>query len=125
MRELGFTMNLKREWMNMEPSKRDWKLFREKIGTWQETYMEKLVGEYVELLNDGVPASSKFWALEKRIKQDKKKPGVILEVRKQQMVDDIIRLLGDGVITMDDLLEFSDELRDNIKSLQERMNDEI
>lgn len=25
----------------MEPSKRDWKLFRDKIGTWQERYMEK------------------------------------------------------------------------------------
>ena len=87
--------------------------------------MEKLVGEYIELLNDGVPASSKFWALEKRIKQDKKKPGVLISPSKRQMLYDIIRLINDGAITMDDLLEFSDELRDNVKFLQERMNDEI
>ena len=28
---------------NMEPTKKDWKLFREKIGGWQETYMERLI----------------------------------------------------------------------------------
>lgn len=25
----------------VDPSKRDWKLYREKIGKWQEHYMEK------------------------------------------------------------------------------------
>ena len=28
---------------NMEPTKKDWKLYRERIGDWQEAYMEKLV----------------------------------------------------------------------------------
>ena len=27
----------------VEPSKRDWKLYREKIGGWKEHYMEKLL----------------------------------------------------------------------------------
>ncbi len=79
----------------MEPSKRDLKLFRQKINTWQETYMEQLVIEYSELLNGDLPASSKFWKLEKRIKQDKKKPGVILNLRKQEMAIDIVRLIDD------------------------------
>jgi|SRR6056297_2455437 len=109
----------------METSKKDWKLFRKKIADWQETYMEKLIKEYIDFLNCDKPASSKFWELEKRIKQDKKKPGVILELTKGDMLFDIIRLLDDGVITMDELLEFSDELRDNVKSLQERMNYEV
>lgn len=52
----------------MEASKRDWKLFRDKIASWQESYMEKLVKEYAALLKDDLPASSKFWALEERIK---------------------------------------------------------
>src|SRR5660397_38711 len=111
--------------MIMKPSNKDWKLFRMKIADWQETYMEKLVKEYIAFLNCDTPASTKFWELEKRIKQDKKKPGVILELRKGDMLFDIIRLLGDGVITMDDLLEFSDELRNNVKSLQGRMNYEV
>lgn len=27
----------------IEPTKRDWKLYREKIAEWQEDYMERLV----------------------------------------------------------------------------------
>lgn len=107
--------------MSVEPSKRDWKLFRDKIGTWQETYMEKLVREYTVLLNDDLPASSKFWELEQRIKQDKNKSGVMINLSKQQMLFDIIRLINDGAITMYDLQEFSDELRDNVKFMQEEM----
>ena len=34
----------------VEPSKRDWKLYREKIGEWQERYMERLVKEAVSLI---------------------------------------------------------------------------
>ncbi|MDF1618414.1 hypothetical protein [Petrocella sp. FN5] len=52
----------------MEPSKKDWKLFRDKIGSWQELYMEKLVKEYIAFMNRDWPASSKFWELEKKIK---------------------------------------------------------
>ncbi len=38
MSEYGFT-------------KKDWSLFREKIADWQETYMDKLNKEYIELLS--------------------------------------------------------------------------
>lgn len=57
-------------------SEKDWKLFRSKIADWQEAYMEKLNGEYIELLSDEGDASEKFWTLEKRIRQDKKDCGV-------------------------------------------------
>ena len=99
----------------MEPSKKDWKLFRDKIGTWQERYMEKLVMEYSVLLNDNLPASSKFWELEQRIRQDKKKPGVIINLNKRQMILDMIHLINDGAITMDDLQDFSEELKNDVK----------
>lgn len=45
----------------------DWKLFRSKIGEWQEAYMDKLNKEYIELLNGDKLPSEKFWELEKRI----------------------------------------------------------
>ena len=39
---------------------KDWKLFRKKLGSWQEAYMDKLNKEYIDLLNgDGRP-SEKF-----------------------------------------------------------------
>jgi hypothetical protein len=104
--------------MDMEPSKKDWKLFRSKIASWQESYMEKLVKEYILLLNDNLPASSKFWELEKRIKKDKKSPGVIIDIMKSEMLFDIITLINDGAITMEDISDFSEELRDNVKFLQ-------
>ena len=74
-------------------SKQDWKLFREKLPEWQEAYMEKLIKEYSKLLNSSEPASEKFWALEERIKKDKKNPGVILEVSKSEAIWDIATMI--------------------------------
>ena len=57
----------------MDISKKDWKLFREKLSGWQENYIEGLVKEYANFLNDDIkPASERFWELEKRIKEDKR-----------------------------------------------------
>ena len=51
----------------MDISKKDWKLFREKLSGWQENYMEGLVKEYANFLNDDKkPASEKFWELESK-----------------------------------------------------------
>ena len=36
----------------MNISKKDWKLFRERLSDWQENYMEGLVKEYANFLND-------------------------------------------------------------------------
>ena len=98
----------------MEVSKSDWKLFRACIGNWQEAYMERLVKEYVDLLEGEENASDKFWKLEERIKKDKKHPGVILELSKGNMVFDIVALINSGVITTADLEGFSDELKESV-----------
>ena len=47
-------------------SKKDWKLFQEKLPDWQEAYMEKLLKEYIKLLQKKSNASDRFWELEKR-----------------------------------------------------------
>lgn len=104
----------------MEISKSDWKKYREKISGWQEHYMERLVEEYKTLLRSDQLASDKFWELEKRIKQDKKCPGVLIEMRKSSAIFDIARLIGDEVISVDDLDEFSDDLKEVVKFLIER-----
>ena len=44
----------------MEVSKRDWKLFREKIADWQESYMDHLNKEYIKLLSGDKNPSDKF-----------------------------------------------------------------
>lgn len=106
---------------NMEVSKRDWKLYREKLPEWQEAYMERLVASYVEYLTGDEPASEKFWEMEKRIKRDRKNPGVLIELSKQDMPFDLIRLLNEGVITVRDLDDFSDDLKEYVKFLKDRL----
>lgn len=84
--------------------------------------MEKLVKEYIEMLsNDDKPASEKFWTLEKRIKNDRKHPGVIIDVRKSNALYDIIRFIALEVITYDDLADFSEDLKKDIEFLLERL----
>ena len=58
--------------------------------------------------------------LDKRIKADRRKPGVIIEMRKSEMLYDIVALINDKVITQDDLEEFSDELKEYVQFLLDR-----
>ena len=104
----------------MEVSKSDWKLFRTRIGDWQEAYMERLVKEYMDLLEGEENASDKFWKLEERIKKDKKHPGVRLELNKGNMIFDIVTLINSGVITTADVADFSDELKESVDFILRR-----
>ena len=49
---------------------------------------------------------------------DKKRPGVILEMRKSNTIYNIINLINDEVITIDDLDGFSEELKDTVTLLR-------
>lgn len=104
----------------VEISKVDWKLFRKKVPGWQEHYMEQLNKEYIELLSAPGNASDHFWELEKRIKQDKKHPGVLIELRKSTAIWDIAYFVRDEVITMDELEGFSEDLIDAVKLILRR-----
>lgn len=93
----------------------DWRLFRKKLPEWQEAYMDGLVREYIQLLSDSRAPSEKFWVLERRIREDKHRAGVCLDMRRSYMLDNIIRLLREGVITVEALDDFSDELKDAVR----------
>lgn len=104
----------------MQITERDWKIFRKKIPNWQESYMERLAKEYIILLQSEKKASSKFWELEERIKEDKKSPGVIIDMRRSTAINNIINLVLDEVISLDDLEEFSDDLKDTVKYIVQK-----
>ena len=105
----------------MEISKSDWILYRKKVAGWQENFMSRLNNEYIALLSaDDKIASEKFWELEKRIKDDRRHPGVIIEVSKSNAVFDIARFIRFDVITYDDLVDFSEDLQQTVKELLDR-----
>ena len=104
----------------VEISKADWKLFRERVPEWQENYMERLIKKYIKLLSSPGNASDHFWELDKRIKTDRKHPGVILEMRKSEAIWDIAILINKKVITLNDLEGFSQELIDSVVELLNR-----
>lgn len=104
----------------MQITERDWKIFRKKIPDWQEAYMERLAKEYTTLLQSEKKASSKFWELEKRIKQDKKSPGVLIDMRRSTAINNIVSLVLDEVISLEDLDEFGNDLQETVKFIVEK-----
>ena len=101
----------------MEISKADWKLFQDRLRLWQENYMERLIEEYVKMLQGPENASSKFWQLDRKLKSDRLNPGVTLVLDKQQVINDIASMVKIGVITIADLEGFSEELVNEVKRL--------
>ncbi len=95
----------------------DWKLFRKKIPVWQEIYINKLNNEYIAILKTKENPSEIFWKLEERINKDKKSVGVMIIMKRSLFLSNILALLSDEVITIDELDEFSDELKEIIKNL--------
>lgn len=60
------------------------------------------------------------WKLEERIKKDRKHPGVLIELRKSNMIFDIVSLINLGVIITADLEGVSDELKESVDFLLHR-----
>lgn len=101
-------------------TKKDWALFREKIVDWQEAYMDRLNKEYIELLSEDDDPSEKFWKLDERIKKDKRKKGVQLEMSRSELIYNIISLIKEDAICFEDLEEFSDGLKETVKAFLDR-----
>ena len=96
-------------------NEKDWKLFKKLVPVWQEKYIQKINKEYIDILSKNNSSAQNFWELENRIRQDKKHPGVILDLRRSTMHMNLMLLLSYEVITFDELKEFSNELLDELK----------
>ena len=60
-------------------------------------------------------ASERFWELEKRIKKDRRHMGVLIDLKKTEVVWDIAMYIKVEIITLKDLDGFSDELVEAVK----------
>ena len=100
----------------------DWKLFRKRLPEGQVRYMEKLIEEYKVYLSSDEPASSKFWGMEKKIKNDKRKTGGLAEgISRYNMKFLMMDLINEGAITPEDFDGFSEDFRDQLLFYCERM----
>ena len=99
-------------------SKRDWKLLRERIPEWQENYIARLLTEYRDIIDSDEIASDRWWKLHDRLKEDKKKTGVVAQMRKSEMPYILVSLLNEGAITEADLEGFSDQMIDIINRIR-------
>lgn len=93
----------------------DWKLFRKLIPVWQERYIKKLNKEYIGILIQDKNASTIFWELNDRIKKDQNNPGVIIEMSRSLLVENLISLIKHNVITLDELNDFNEETKESIQ----------
>ena len=92
----------------------DWRLFRSCFPIWQEAYMERLNREYIALLSGTGSAFEKFWELERRMREDKRRGGVVMRMSRSNMELNLLSLLSDGVISTAELDGFSEELREKL-----------
>ena len=104
-------------------SKRDWLLFRNKLAGWQEAYIGRLNKEYIELLREDGSEADKFWGLCKRIHKDRRCAGVQISMRGSDPLPIICHMINEGVSTLGDLDEFSDELREAVATITESHRD--
>ena len=93
----------------------DWKLFRKLIPVWQERYITKLNKEYIGILIQDKNASAIFWELNDRIKKDRNNPGVVIEMSRSLLVENLVSLIKYNVITLDELNDFSEETKESIQ----------
>lgn len=90
----------------------DWKLFRKRLSIWQERYTGTLIEGYKDFLSSDESAYSKFWGLEKRIRNDKKATGVFANnVKRSKIKILVMELINDGAITLDDFEGFSEDFK--------------
>lgn len=103
-----------------EVKESDWKIFRKRVPQWQEDYMKKLNKEYINILSRNGSAAKNFWDLENRVFKDKRRVGVAIDMRRSKMLINILDLLEDHVINLEDLDEFSEELRKEVTQITKR-----
>lgn len=97
-------------------NKHDWQLLKKRLPGWQEAFMASRIKEYTKLLSDETKlVSDRFWQLDKMIKEDRKKTGVIVELSPSDMDLILLNLLREGAITESDLEGFSEELIEAVR----------
>ena len=82
--------------------------------------MDMLNREYIAILSEDANPSDKFWKLDKRIKEDRKKAWVQVRMSRSNLIYNSISLINEGAISFEDLEDFSEGLKETVGAFIDR-----
>ncbi|GAB5535455.1 MAG: hypothetical protein Rubg2KO_17040 [Rubricoccaceae bacterium] len=102
-------------------SKSDWKRFLAHLVEWRERYLQRRTAELAKTLADGDgTATERFWATKEAVDTEAKYLRDCLDGHTPSNADlALLQMLRGGMIDFEDLEEFSDDLKENLRSWME------
>lgn len=100
---------------NRQIDEADWTLFKTRMPIWRERYLESLLRSYQRILSSDKTAEERFYSLNKRMNKDSRSFLFSVEMRRSQLLVNIQEMLREGIIDIDDLEGFSQDLREKMK----------
>lgn len=103
----------------------DWKKFRTRVPEWRERYLEKQNQEIVDSLQQsGKTPTERFWEARDRIEQEARTLEACFDGHSRSKMTWFLLLMHrHGIVDADDLVEFSDDLQDEMKRRTAALDD--
>ena len=98
-------------------TKEDWSLFQTLLPQWQERFMSRLCDKYAAVLTGSYRGSEAFWEVKRLIRQDVKRIGAMAGCEQSEVASIFADLLREQVITVEDIADFSDEVKEMVEYL--------
>ena len=98
-------------------TKEDWSLFQTLLPQWQERFMSRLCDKYAAVLTGPYRGSEAFWEVKRLIRQDVKRIGAMAGCEQSEVASIFADLLREQVITVEDIADFSDEVKEMVEYL--------
>ncbi len=95
---------------------KDWKIFKTNIPKWREQYLAIKNKEIISiLLEDNKTPTEQFWkAKDNMVKISRILTDCFDELSRSEMITKLLFMHKYGVISKEDLVEFSDELKEKL-----------
>ncbi len=105
--------------MNGKPKESDWKTFRNRVPEWRERYLRGVNQRLVGMLTDpNRSPTERFWDTKQKMKEEAQVLTKCLDGHSRSNMDWFLMLmLRHGLVTEDDLTEFSEELKERVVSM--------
>lgn len=100
-----------------DPAKAGWTLFQSLLPQWQERFMSRLCDKYAAVLTGPYRGSEAFWEVKRLIRQDVKRIGAMAGSEQSEVASIFADLLREQVITVEDIADFSDEVKEMVEYL--------